>query len=86
MKARSQMGRPKRELEGDPRVVHIKNVEYYVDWSRVTLGSSFFLPTVATAIQVRDILRPIEQHLGIKLTVRTRVEYGRYGVRVWRVG
>jgi hypothetical protein len=80
------MGRPKREFEGDPRVVQIKNVEYYIDWSRVTLGSSFFLPTVATAIQVRDILHLIERHLGIKLTVRTRVEYGRYGVRVWRVG
>jgi hypothetical protein len=80
------MGRPKRKFEGDPRVVQIKNVEYYIDWSRVTLGSSFFIPTVATAMQVRDILQPIERRLKVKLTVRTRVEYGRYGARVWRVG
>lgn len=80
------MGHKKREFDGDPRVVYLKNVEYYVDWSRVTLGSSFFLPTVATAVQVREVLQPIERHLGIKLTVRTRVEYGRYGARVWRVG
>ncbi len=80
------MGRPKREFVGDPRVVSLKGVEYFVDWSRVTLGSSFFIPTVATAIQVRETLQPIERHLEIKLTVRTRVEYGRYGARVWRVG
>ncbi len=80
------MGRPKREFEGDLRVLSLKNVEYFIDWSRVTLGSSFFIPTVATALQVREALQPIEHHLGIKLTVRTRVEYGRYGARVWRVG
>ena len=86
MKARLQMGRKKTEYEGDPRVVSLKNVDYFIDWSRVSLGSSFFLPTVATAIQVREALRPIEQHLEIKLAVRTRVEYGRYGARVWRIG
>jgi hypothetical protein len=80
------MGRPRHEFEGDPRVVSLKDVEYFVDWSRVVLGSSFFIPTVATAIQVREALQPIERHLEIKLTVRTRVEYGRYGVRVWRIG
>lgn len=80
------MGRKRSEFEGDPRIVSIKNVEYFIDWSRVSLGSSFFLPTVATALQVRDALRPLEQHLEIKLTVRTRVEYGRYGARVWRIG
>jgi hypothetical protein len=80
------MGRPRHEFEGDLRVVSLKDVEYFVDWSRVVLGSSFFIPTVATAIQVREALQPIERHLKMKLTVRTRVEYGRYGVRVWRIG
>lgn len=70
---------------GDPRVVYLKGVEYFIDWEKVRVGASVFLPTVATAVQVKEVLAPIERHLGIKLTVRTRVEYGRYGARVWRI-
>lgn len=70
----------------DLEVIHLKGVDYYVDWRRVPLGASFFLPTVATPTQVRAALKDVEKHLGIRLTVRARVEYGRYGSRVWRIG
>ena len=35
--------------------------------------------------EVKEALQAAEQFLGIKLTVRARVEYGRYGSRVWRL-
>ena len=79
------MGRKSNEFDGDPRVVDLLGVEYFVDWERVQVGASFFLPTIATPKQVEDVLAPIARHLGIKTTVRTRVEYGRYGARVWRL-
>lgn len=79
------MGRKSSKLEDDPRVVYLNGVEYFVDWGELLPGASFFLPTVATAAQVKEVLAPIARRLGIKLTVRTRVEYGRYGARVWRL-
>lgn len=79
------MGRKSNEFEGDPRVVLLKGVEYFIDWDKLHIGASFFLPTVATTTQVSEALKPIERYLQIKLTVRTRVEYGRYGARVWRM-
>lgn len=78
------MGRKSNEFDGDPRVVDLLGVEHFVDWERVQVGASFFLPTIATPKQVEDVLAPITRHLGIKTAVRTRVEYGRYGARVWR--
>lgn len=80
------MGRRRDPAPADLQVVHLAGVDYYVDWEELTLGASFFLPTVATAAQVRQTLKPVERALDIRLAVRTRVEYGRYGSRVWRVG
>lgn len=79
------MGRKSREFEGDPQVVYITGVEYFVDWKRLHVGASFFIPTIATSKQVEEALKPIARHLDITLAVRTRVEYGRYGSRVWRL-
>ena len=67
------------------RVVTICGVDYFIDWGALKPGASFFLPTVATPVQVRNTLTPIAKALGIYLEVRPRVEYGRYGSRVWRV-
>lgn len=66
-------------------VVHLIGVDYYVHWDALHVGASFFLPSIATTAQVVAALEPIEQALGVTFTVHTRVEYGRYGTRVWRV-
>lgn len=62
----------------------ICGVDYYIDWGALTQGASFFLPTVATPAQIREALEPVKRALGWQLEVRPRVEYGRYGSRVWR--
>jgi hypothetical protein len=60
-------------------------VDYFIQWEHLSIGASFFLPTTATKAQAHYALRPYARYLGIRLQVRNRCEYGRYGVRVWRV-
>lgn len=59
--------------------------EYFVYWDKLNVGHSFFMPTLLPAKDIARALRPIEKKLKILLEVRTRCEYGAYGVRVWRV-
>jgi hypothetical protein len=51
----------------------------------MTLGSSFFLPTTATVAQVKSAIRAAVKTYGYQVELRTRREYDRFGVRVWRV-
>ena len=64
----------------------INKVEYFIFWEQMSIGASFFLPTTATATQVMLRLKRRAQHLRITLRAQPRREYGRYGVRVWRMG
>ena len=69
----------------DVRVFTLHGVDYFILWDRLSVGASFFLPTTATKQQAFEALQPYARYLGIQLQVRNRCEYGRYGVRVWRV-
>lgn len=66
-------------------IIHLVGVDYYVHWDTLPIGASFFLPTIATTAQVVEALELVEQTLNMAFAVHTRVEYGRYGTRVWRV-
>lgn len=76
---------PKSEEAKDLRVLVLWGTEFFVPWDKVTVGSSFFIPTTATPTQVRFELRAVERALDMKFEAHARREYGRYGVRVWRV-
>lgn len=65
--------------------MEVAGVEYFVYWDALHVGASFFIPTVATPDQVRAALKPVAAKLDMRFEVRPRVEYGRYGSRVWRV-
>jgi hypothetical protein len=69
----------------DVRQFTLHGVDYFIEWPRLAVGCSFFLPTTATKKQAAEALKPYARYLGIQLQVRNRCEYGRYGVRVWRV-
>ena len=69
----------------DIHVVCIRDVEYYIYWEDLEPGSSFFLPTTVSAAEAYRAMRPHAIELGFQLEVRNRCEYGRYGVRVWRM-
>lgn len=63
----------------------INRIEYFIFWEQMSIGASFFLPTTATANQVLLRLKYRAQQLRITLRAQPRREYGRYGVRVWRI-
>jgi hypothetical protein len=69
----------------DLRVIVVHGVEYFVYWDKLDVGASFFLPTTATPRQVKLALGPTLRSLGYEVELRARCEYGRYGVRVWRI-
>lgn len=69
----------------DPHLVNLAGTLFYIRWEHVGYGSSFFLPTTITPKQALAELRPIARHLGMKLIAHARCEYGRFGVRVWRI-
>ena len=69
----------------DIRVFEIHGVEYYIDWRKLGYGYSFFIPTTATPTQVKEVLADTFKQLGFKTEIHARCEYGRYGVRIWRL-
>lgn len=69
----------------EPNVITVLGADYFVQWERMGIGHSFFLPTTATAAMVLQAMRPNVKALGIEVVARNRTEYGRYGVRVWRI-
>jgi len=75
----------RRKPVDDVRQFTLHGVDYFIEWSRMAIGCSVFLPTTATKKQAFEALQPYARYLGIQLQVRNRCEYGRYGVRVWRV-
>mgnify|MGYP006269554467 CR=1 FL=1 len=81
MKARQQT-----QPQPDPHVVTLFDVEYFVYWEHLNIGASFFIPTTATPKQTLEVLKPVAKAMDMLLEARARREYGRYGVRVWRVG
>ena len=68
-----------------PEVFTLYGVDYYLDWRKLEPGNSFFIPTTATPKQVKDILKEVYSALPYTFEIHARCEYGRYGVRVWRV-
>jgi hypothetical protein len=67
------------------RYLDIFGVEYFIPWEDLQTGGSFFLKTTATAAQVKKALRPAMKHLKMTLVPHARLEFGYYGVRVWRL-
>ena len=75
----------RRRHLNDIRVFAVHDVEYYIEWRKLGYGHSFFIPTTATPTQVKEVLTDTFKQLGFKVEIHARCEYGRYGVRVWRV-
>ncbi len=85
-KTPSQPQPSKRQAPDPIEVVELLGVDYFIAWDLLDVGSSFFMPTTATPKQAIRALQPYAEALDIELAVKSRCEYGRYGVRVWRSG
>jgi hypothetical protein len=73
-------------LRTDPHALILGGVHYYIYWDQLPVGGSFFIPTVVTLPTARDALRSLASVWGYQVVVHRRVEYGRLGVRTWRLG
>jgi hypothetical protein len=79
------MPRSSRPTSEIPDTFTLYGVDYFLDWRKLEPGNSFFIPTTATPKQVKEVLRETYVDLPYTFELRARCEYGRYGVRVWRV-
>jgi hypothetical protein len=80
------MPRSSRKPPEVPEVFTLYGVDYFLDWRKLEPGNSFFIPTTATPKQVKAVLKEAYADLPYTFELHARCEYGRYGVRVWRVG
>lgn len=72
-------------LPDEVRFIDLYGMPYYIYWENLSIGASFFLPTTATPAQVDKALTAAKKHLNFRFAVRARREFGRHGVRVWRI-
>lgn len=62
----------------------VEKVSYKIDWRKFKRGTSFFIPCLNPKEAKREILRTTNR-LQIKILMRTVIEEGIRGLRVWRV-
>lgn len=72
-------------IDEDPEVCDLFGVLYYLPWSDLPVGGSFFLPTTMNVREARKIIRKKARRAGVRVEVYERCEFGVLGVRVWRV-
>lgn len=61
----------------------IDGVEYQLNWSEFTVGSSFFIPCVRAEL-AQEIVRKKMLRLGYAVIIKLVIEDGIRGIRVWR--
>lgn len=66
------------------RFLCIDGILYYIAWEELHVGCSFFLKTTASARTVQKELTRVGRYFSMTLKAVNRVEFGYYGVRVWR--
>jgi hypothetical protein len=62
----------------------VHQVNFNVNWRNFVKGSSFFIPCLDCAA-ARTVIREETKRLKFKVVMKTVVEDGIQGVRVWRV-
>lgn len=64
--------------------MQIETVSYNVNWGKMHVGYSFFVPCIDTR-RAKKIIRETAKRLRIQLAFKVVVEEGIKGLRVWRV-
>lgn len=76
---------PRTLIPDEYRFLCIDGILYYIAWEELHPGCSFFMKTTATATTIRKELARVSEYLQFNLKAVNRVEFGYYGVRVWRL-
>jgi hypothetical protein len=64
--------------------MQIEKIDYNINWLNFKVGYSFFIPCIACA-ESKIILREVARKLKMRIIMKTVIEEGIRGVRVWRV-
>ena len=58
-------------------------IRILIEWEKITIGASIFVPAVDTPELIAQFYDAMPKDW--KLTHRTRIENGKWGVRFWRM-
>lgn len=64
--------------------MQVEKVSYKIDWRHFRRGCSFFIPCLDPKKAKKEILRTTDR-LQMKVLMKTVIEEGIRGVRVWRL-
>ena len=64
--------------------MRVNGVNFNIQWAKFKVGWSFFVPCVDTA-NAKDSVKRVTKRLGYQVQVRTVIEDGIRGLRVWRI-
>lgn len=63
--------------------LHPDGIRIVVDWEQMVVGASIFVPCINTE-EVKKQVAKIAKNKGWETKLFTRIEDGRFGVRIWR--
>ena len=64
--------------------LEIEGIQVQVEWSKFSVGTSFFLPCIAHNRMANGIAQRAESR-GFKVKILPRIENQMWGIRVWRI-
>jgi hypothetical protein len=59
-------------------------VRIVIDWGKMSVGTSIFVPCINTPETVRQV-KLITEQKGWRIETRVRIEDAKLGVRIWRM-
>lgn len=62
----------------------IHEVNFNINWRKFVKGSSFFIPCL-DCTAAKEVVRQETKRLKFKVAMKTVIEEGIQGIRVWRV-
>jgi len=65
-------------------MIHFEGIDITIDWDKLTLGGSFFIPTLDDPELIHLVYTEARMH-NFTLIHQARIELEMSGVRFWRV-
>lgn len=64
--------------------MQVAGIQYKIDWRKFKRGYSVFFPCLNDSSSKKEVLA-VTKRLGIEVFIKTTIEEGIKGIRVWRV-
>jgi hypothetical protein len=67
------------------RCLNLFGVKYWIHWEAMNIGDSVFIKTSADLGLVNKQLRSVRSALRLNFVAQQRCEFGKLGIRIWRM-